>query len=125
MVDDEQPVREMAASILTHHGYRVITAADGAEGIAVFVPRAAEVRLLLTDSDMPILGGAALAAALRRLRPTLPVICMSGAASVGNDRGKGSSTVLLPKPFRAEALLSIVHRVLDDVHHFPPTQPSS
>jgi PAS domain S-box-containing protein len=118
VVDDEEPVREISASILTGHGYRVVTAGDGAEAIAVFAPRAAEVRLLLTDSDMPILGGAALAAALRRLKPDLPVIAMSGAASRSSLTQKEFTTVYLAKPFQAESLLSLVRRTLDEAR--PP-----
>lgn len=114
VVDDEEAVRELTARILGDHGYRVITASDGAEAIAVFAARAADVRLLLTDSDMPRLGGAALTVALRRLKPALPVISMSGAASLGSGTRENSSTPLLPKPFQTETLLSIVRRTLDD-----------
>ncbi|MBI4622004.1 MAG: response regulator [Verrucomicrobia bacterium] len=125
VVDDEEPVRLLTASILTGHGYRVVTARDGAEAIAVFAPRAAEVRLLLTDSDMPMLGGPALAAALRRLKPALPVVSMSGADSRVSAAHQEFTTAFLAKPFQAEALLSLVRRTLDEARPPVSSQPAT
>lgn len=125
VVDDEEPVRELTASILTRHGYRVVTASDGAEAIAVFAPRAAEVRLLLTDTDMPMLGGPALAAALRRLKPGLPVVSMSGVDQENSAAQKENTTARLAKPFHAEALLSIVRCTLDEAQPSLSSQPST
>ncbi len=113
VVDDEEPVRLIAAQILTHHGYRTITACDGADAIAVFAPRATEVRLLLTDLQMPMLGGPALAIALRRLKPGLPIIVMSGAGSGAGAVHQEFAQAFLAKPFHADTLLAIVRRELD------------
>jgi len=114
VVDDEEPVLLMATQILSSYGYRVATACDGAEAIAVFAQRAAEVRLVLTDIDMPMLGGDALATALHRTRPELPIVAMSGTDSPGSIAHNGFTTAFLAKPFRAETLLSIVRHVLDE-----------
>ena len=114
VVDDEEPVRLIAAEILRRHGYQVITAGDGAEAIAVFAPRAADVRLLLTDLQMPMLGGAALATALRRLQPGLPVVAMSGANSRGSAPHQEFMAAFLAKPFKVETLLAIVRQTLDE-----------
>jgi PAS domain S-box-containing protein len=114
LVDDEGPVREIGSKILVRHGYRTITATDGADAIAVFVPHASEVRLLLTDLDMPIVGGAALTAALRRLNPALPVIAMSGGITQTDTSYKGFASSYLAKPFVANALLAIVRKTLDE-----------
>ncbi len=81
VVDDEEPIREITAQTLNDYGYCVVTACDGADAIAVFVPRANEVRLVLTDEHMPILGGEGLATALRRLRPDLSIIRIVGGSS--------------------------------------------
>jgi len=120
VVDDEKPVRELTAQILIHYGYRVATACDGADAIAVFALRAAEVRLLLTDLQMPMLGGPALAAALRRLRPDLPVVAMSGVGSEIGAAHREFTTAFLAKPFQAETLLPLIHRVLHEPALAPP-----
>jgi PAS domain S-box-containing protein len=114
LVDDEKSVREMGARILANHGYRAITATDGANAIEVFTPHASEVRLVLADLQMPNVDGWALAAALRKLNPTLPVIAMSGGMTQGRESKIPFGTAYLPKPFDANALLSIVRRTLDD-----------
>ena len=113
VVDDEETVCEMTAKILINYGYRAVTACDGADAIAVFAPRAAEVRLLLTDLEMPMLGGGALATALRRLNPGLPIVVMSGVGSRGSAAPQELTTAFIAKPFQAETLLSIVRHALD------------
>jgi len=119
VVDDEEPVRLMAAQILSDYGYRVVTARDGAEAIAAFAPRAAEIRLVLTDMDMPMLGGKDLATALRRMQPALHILAMSGTDSLGSVTHNEFATAFLAKPFQAETLLSIVRSALDSPA--PPT----
>lgn len=112
LVDDEQPVLDISARILTESGYRVIKALDGAGAVAAFVPRAEEVRLLVTDLDMPLMGGRELAAALHKMKPTLPTIVMSGGKMQAQGRSKDFATEYLAKPFDAQSLLEIVHRTL-------------
>ena len=114
LVDDEESVCDMGARILTRHGYRTITATDGANAIAVFTPRASELRLVLTDLQMPNLDGSALADALHILNPALPVIAMSGATTESDRVRERFGTSYLSKPFEANALLSIVRRTLDE-----------
>ncbi len=114
VVDDDESVRQITARILSGHGYRTVTAVDGADAIAVFAPRVTEVRLLLTDLQMPMLGGPGLATALRRLQPGLPIIAMSGAASRNGHAAHSEFTnAFLAKPFQAETLLSVVRDTLD------------
>ena len=122
-VDDEEPVREIGGKILAQNGYRVISAIDGADAIAAFVRRSSEVRLLVSDLDMPKVGGYELAITLRELNPALPIIVMSGAAEKEGERLKKISARFLPKPFDAQALLAIVRRALDKVDSAAPFLP--
>jgi PAS domain S-box-containing protein len=113
LVDDETSVCEMGTSILTQNGYLAITASNGLEAITAFGLHASKVRLLLTDLDMPSLGGRELAIVIHRLRPDLPVIVMSGGIAQNNQSYREYATAFLPKPFTAEGLLSIVRQTLD------------
>ncbi len=113
VVDDEEPVRTTAAEILGGYGYQTLTACDGAEAIAIFAPRAGEVRLVLTDQHMPLLGSAGLLTALHRIKPGVPVIEMSGFNGGESPSRSPFSTAFLAKPFQAETLLSIVRSALD------------
>lgn len=123
IVDDEEPVRTMAADILKGHGYQTLTAGDGAEAIAVFAAHLPEVRVLLTDLQMPLLDGAALASVLHRLKPGLPVITMSGVDGGNQPAGQEVATAFLAKPFRAETLLAIVHNALAKAPAPEPSPP--
>ncbi len=113
VVDDEEPVRLTVSEILHTHGYNTLLARDGAEAIAVFAARANDVKLLLTDIQMPFLNGSVLSTALHRIKPNLPVIAMSGAGSHASAAHKEYAKAFLAKPFLAETLLSLVRRTLD------------
>jgi signal transduction histidine kinase/CheY-like chemotaxis protein len=110
VVDDEQAVRDLVAESLSTQGYRVLTAANGAEAVALFRQHASKVRLLITDSGMPVLGGAGTISALRQQQPDLPVILASGEA--GAEDSHRANVALLRKPFSLEELLIAVGQCL-------------
>lgn len=113
IVDDEAQIRDITAAILSHHGYRVLIAADGTEAVALFAPRSDEIKLVVTDLNMPNLDGASLANVARRLNPKIKILAMSGLASGGiNDEMKQFADAFLVKPFRAEILLNTVNNLL-------------
>jgi two-component system cell cycle sensor histidine kinase/response regulator CckA len=120
VVDDEAAVLEVIEKILIRQGYRVVTATDGAEAISAFGSRASEVRLLLTDSDMPIVGGKALIAALRRQNPDLPVVMISGAENQLDEAFGLSAVTWLAKPFATETLMVTVCRALSEARSASP-----
>lgn len=109
VADDEKAIRELMHSELTAFGYRVLTAADGSEAVALFRRHAGEVRLLITDHAMPVMDGRQAIAEVRTLRPTLPVIFTSGEEAAGPFAG----VTMLSKPFALEDLLGAIHRNLN------------
>lgn len=121
VVDDEANIRNMFASMLTRHGYRVLAAGDGTEAIALFARRPGEIRVVITDLSMPSLDGNALAHIVERLNPGIKIIIVSGhgSESPGDQPASQAGHAFLVKPFRAEVLLSTVHRLL----HEPPSPP--
>ena len=123
VVDDEEPLREITARTLNDYGYRTVTACDGADAIVTFVPRANEIRLVLTDHQMPILEGPAMAIALRRVQPNLPIIFMRGEDNLAGTAPSDGSTAHLSKPFLTETLLSLVRRTLDTAGPRSTTSP--
>jgi len=109
VVDDEQSVREMVAIGLTSQGYRVVSAPNGAEAIDWLEKHPGEARLVLLDTDMPVLNGRATADFLRVRVPALPILLMSGEGGTiaGDDKD-----ARLSKPFALEELLRAVARRL-------------
>ncbi|HVZ63236.1 MAG TPA: response regulator [Lacunisphaera sp.] len=114
VVDDEQSIRDVAAAILLKFNYRVLTANDGIDGWALFQAHTAEIRLVITDLDMPNLGGADFASRLVPTNPAVKVIAITGAdrAGVLGDRSGRCFDDVLMKPFTAEELLRKVQGVL-------------
>ena len=113
VVDDEASILEITRQTLEAFGYRVLTAEDGARAIGLFAQHRHEVKGVLTDLMMPIMDGSALIAALRRIDPVLPIIATSGQAATGTGaRLEKEGVAFLPKPYSAEAILTLLHRIL-------------
>ena len=107
VLDDDTAVRRIAQNVLEGARYRVMTAADGAEGLAMFRGRAAEISLAIVDMMMPELGGAEVIKAIRSIDPRMPVIAMSGLPSRRDDAflAAGGTVDFLQKPFTGTELL--------------------
>jgi len=57
VVDDEAAIREIAKGTLENFGYRVLTASDGAEALALYAEHKGEIAVVLTDMMMPLMNG--------------------------------------------------------------------
>jgi len=137
LVEDEAAVRGVARRILERAGYTVYEARHGADALLVWREQGGargNIDVLLTDVRMPELGGRELAAQLRRERPDLPVVYVSGYADPEADarRGAGGGRVsesspsygaaertaerFIAKPFVAPDLQRALRQVLDAKH---------
>ncbi|GAB1488946.1 hypothetical protein MASR2M8_13940 [Opitutaceae bacterium] len=113
VVDHDSAVRETTAALLTDQGYNVLSASDGTEAVALFAPRSLDVRVVVTDLDMPNLDGAALAKIVRALNPYVRVILVSGSAEMRDPRlSSTTADLLLQKPFGGDVLLRSLHELL-------------
>ena len=113
-VDDEAAVLTMTKETLETFGYRVLTARDGAEALAIFTSHRDEIKGVLTDMLMPHMDGPSTIRVLKRLDPAVRVIAASGL--MDGERVKDATGLeniaFLMKPYTAEKLLSMVHRTL-------------
>ena len=82
-VDDEETPRTLRKLILQKQGYQVITAASGAEALEVL--DRANINLVLSDQMMPGMTGTELTKSVKSLRPTMPVILISGVNEIPPD----------------------------------------
>ncbi len=124
VVDDEAFIRNIAKRTLGMFGYRVLTANNGEEAIAVYAKQQKEIALVLMDMMMPVLGGAAAIHALASLNPEIKIIAASGLTTEGEIARKTSPTVraFLQKPYTAEQMLKTISTVL---HSRPPHPPAA
>ena len=110
MIEDEEAVRELTKTTLESYGYRVVTAQNGVQGIDRFKEHESEIRLLVTDTDMPYMDGMGAIRAIKELKPTLPVIIASGSKSDAEQLRQADVEQMknLGKPYSLEQLLIAV-----------------
>lgn len=115
VVDDEESIREITRGTLETFGYRVITASDGTEALALYADRKNDFALVLTDMVMPFMDGPATIRALQKMNPQVKIIAASG-LTAGNKAGEGpleGVAIFLSKPYTAERLLKALAQVLN------------
>ena len=113
LVEDDVAVRSFARSILERHGYRVLEAADAREALGIASGEVGSIDLLITDVIMPRMHGTELAAQLREVHPTLPVLYTSGYTEGGAfQERRGDDSTFLSKPFSGTMLVHKVREAL-------------
>ena len=115
LVEDEEQVRVLARDMLESNGYEVLLADGGAAALAVCEKRQGKIDLLVTDVVMPKMSGPELAARVRRLRPGIKTVFMSGSADqvMHEQGGTELGAHFLQKPFSPGALARKVREALD------------
>ncbi|MEA2572018.1 MAG: hypothetical protein QOI24_4019 [Acidobacteriota bacterium] len=114
VVDDDASVLLITKQALEAFGYRVITAADGAQAIGLFSPRHSEIAAVVTDMVMPVMDGPTLVAALQSIDPSVRVVATTGSGSPACQRklAKAGVRQILHKPYTADDLLRMVADIL-------------
>jgi signal transduction histidine kinase len=112
VAEDEAAVRRVACGALRRAGYRVIEAVDGAEALDQLRARGAEIDLAVLDLSMPRLDGLAALREMRRLRPDLRVLLVSGRFPTELGSPPEDAEVLA-KPFEPAELAARVRALLD------------
>jgi CheY-like chemotaxis protein len=109
VVDDQELVREVAARFLKTLGFRVLRARDGVEALEIAALEDQPPSLVVTDIQMPRMGGWELGARLRERYPRTAVLYMSAFHGGDLDVERG---VVLAKPFSYESFSSAVRRAM-------------
>jgi two-component system cell cycle sensor histidine kinase/response regulator CckA len=115
IVDDEALICSLAARVLRGCGYTTLEARDGTQALQLVEETGASVDLVVTDLVMPGLGGVSLIHALRKRRPSIKVLVVSGYGDFAQDTCDFliDDARLLPKPFEVHELCASVRKVLD------------
>jgi PAS domain S-box-containing protein len=115
VVDDDPAVRDVAEGILTASGYRVLTAADGREGVEVYRRHQEEIAVVVLDMSMPEMDGEEAFREIRRIRADARVVLSSGyneQDATSRFAGKGLAS-FIQKPYRSAALLGRIQKILE------------
>lgn len=116
LIDDDDLLRGAIVQSLIIAGHKVVQAADGQKGCEL--ARSTPVDIVVTDLVMPVQEGVETILTLRRERPRLPIIAMSGGVTNSglylDIAGKIGAKRILPKPFFPKALITLIEQVLTE-----------
>jgi two-component system cell cycle sensor histidine kinase/response regulator CckA len=113
VVEDDTSVMRFVTSTLAGAGFRVLTAQDGQTGLDLFTQHADEIRMVLADIAMPVMGGIRMSEEILKLRPNTRILLMTGY----NDTVVGTTPLKLPlirKPFLPPDLIRKVKSLLEN-----------
>jgi two-component system, cell cycle sensor histidine kinase and response regulator CckA len=116
VVDDEAAIRETNQASLEAYNYRVITATDGIDAIALYVKHKQEIGLVLIDLMMPSMDGTTAIRALRKINPDIKIVAVSGLITENQLTTPNHLAIqgFLPKPYTAKELAKCIAEVLQD-----------
>jgi PAS domain S-box-containing protein len=114
LVDDEAPLLAVTAEVLSRLGYDAVSFDDSHDALAAFEAEPERFDVVVTDEVMPGLTGTALARALRRRRPDLPIVLLSGYSGpiLTQDALAAGVSELLTKPLQSRDIAATLARVL-------------
>jgi PAS domain S-box-containing protein len=110
LVDDQEPVREVAKDMLEALGYEVITAADGLEGVSLYRELWRKIDLVILDMVMPNMSGGDCFRRMKEINPKTRVVLSSGYSMDGSIQEVMNDGILafIQKPYRLEELSRVV-----------------
>ncbi|WP_132250283.1 cell cycle histidine kinase CckA [Methylobacterium segetis] len=114
LVEDEDPVRAVNSRALSARGYTVLEAASGAEAMRIVEEGASEIDLVVSDVVMPEMDGPTLLREIRKHKPGLKVIFVSGYAedAFRKNLPEGEAFNFLAKPFSLKQLVETVKKTM-------------
>ncbi len=118
VVDDEAAIRDLTKSSLETYNYRVLTASDGVEAVAIYAQHQQEISVVLLDMMMPWMDGAIAIRTLQKINPRVKIIAMSGLLSnqnIAESAGTGVKA-FLSKPCTVRELLQAINSTCCQIH---------
>jgi PAS domain S-box-containing protein len=118
IVDDERALIALAEEIIAELGYEPVGFDSSSAALEAFRAAPERFDVVLTDESMPDLVGTELAQAIRRLRPAIPIILMTGygGPQLANRAADIGVNEVLRKPLHRRDLAESLARVLESVH---------
>ena len=116
IVDDEEIIRVTVKKTLERFGYKVQTASNGAEAVALYSQMGDSIAAVITDMSMPIMDGPSTIVALKALDPNAVIIASSG-FHANVSMGKVIRTdvkYFISKPYTAEMVLTTLRRAIEE-----------
>lgn len=114
VMEDTHTIRYAVELMLELNGYRVLSAADGLEGLSLFRRHIEEIALVISDVEMPQMNGIQAVHAMQRLKPGQQVIFMSARLPEDRNDLQGIANILAEfgKPFDLKQMVKVVKQNL-------------
>jgi two-component system cell cycle sensor histidine kinase/response regulator CckA len=114
LVEDEEGLRGLNARGLASRGYTVLEAANGVDALQVLEERGGEIDLVVSDVVMPEMDGPTLLKEMRKRKPELKMVFVSGYAEDAFEKNlpEGGQFAFLPKPFTLKQLVAVVKETM-------------
>ncbi len=115
LVEDEDSLRELVASLLREQGYSVLQAADGEEAVQVYAEHADHIALVFTDLGLPKLSGWQAFRKMRGIRPSVKAIVATGYLEpmLKSEIAESGVMEFLQKPYRPGEIFRKVREAID------------
>jgi DNA-binding response OmpR family regulator len=113
VVEDEVSILRGATLAVAKSGFRASIAENGAAGLEAFLSHPDEIELVLADVVMPIMDGITMVKEIRKARPDVRVLLMTGYLDKVMTTIDGAQLPLIRKPFLIEDLVRAIGAVLD------------
>lgn len=111
VADDEAAIRKLIVKLLAANGFRTLEAKDGLEAVHLYTTHRANIALVITDVQMPVMDGFEALERMQAINPDVRVIIITGRCS-GFGRPDAAIRYWIDKPFTPRELLESVRRVL-------------
>jgi PAS domain S-box-containing protein len=111
VVDDEAAIREITKTSLEKYNYKVYTASDGIEALALYVQHKDEINVVLVDMMMPSMDGATTIRTLQKINPQVKIIAVSGLLASDKLAEAAGVKTFLSKPYSTKELLRTLQKL--------------
>jgi CheY-like chemotaxis protein len=119
LIDDNASLRALTAMQLSEEGYEVVSAAGGAEALALIERDARQFDVIVTDFAMPVISGLEVIRLARNVRSGWPAVIITGHADAGSIADRPVDVPLLSKPFTTHDLVGAISHTLQNAQRAP------
>jgi DNA-binding response OmpR family regulator len=117
LVEDEEMLLDLLATILTAKGYNVLTAKDGMEGLRIYTEQPDRIALVISDMGLPKLGGWEMFRRMKEINKDVRAILASGYLdpNIRIEMIEAGAKDFIQKPYEPETMLKRIREIIDGV----------
>lgn len=114
IIEDEDPIRNLTAELLTQYGYTIVTASDGLAGLEAYKEKQDVIDLILLDLTIPKMSGKSVLEKIIELNPDVKVVISSGHSEEEMKKYNHHAKGFISKPYNLKDLVQYIRSVLDN-----------